>query len=53
MTMTDEQKRKVSAAKREYHRKWREKNKDRIQRYNAEYWLRKAEQLKNQEAKTT
>ena len=32
------------AAQREYLRQWRAKNKDKVKRYSAEYWQRKATQ---------
>ncbi|HHU07387.1 MAG TPA: phosphatase [Clostridiaceae bacterium] len=36
--------------KREYYRKWRAENKDKIKKYQETYWKRKAEQkLKEQE----
>jgi len=44
MNLTNEQKIAAVEARREYHRQWRAKNKDKVQRYNAEYWLRKAEE---------
>ena len=28
--------------KREYFRNWRKKNRDKVRRYNAEYWQKKA-----------
>ena len=30
---------------REYQRKWRAKNKDKVKQYNQNYWQKKAEQL--------
>lgn len=35
---------KVADAKKEYYRKWREKNKDKIKESNRRYWLKKATQ---------
>jgi len=35
----------AAKARQEYHREWRRKNKQRIQKYNEQYWERKA--LKN------
>ena len=29
---------------REYMREWRKKNKDKVRQYNADYWLRKAQE---------
>lgn len=43
--MTDE----ARAAAREYKRKWREKNKDKIKSYNDAYWQKKAEQMQKEE----
>lgn len=40
-TMTEEQKQK----QREYHRKWRNNNKDRVQKHQESYWERKAKEL--------
>ena len=37
-------------ARRAYQNEWRRKNKDRIKDYNARYWQRKAEELKQQSA---
>lgn len=34
-------------AQREYKRKWREANKDKIKKSNERYWEKKAKQLKN------
>ena len=33
---------KVAEAKKEYYRKWREKNRDKIKESNRRYWLKKA-----------
>lgn len=32
------------AARRDYYRRWRKENRDKIRQYNANYWQRKAEQ---------
>ena len=34
-------------AKREYYRKWRENNKDRVKEHNRRYWLKKAKAAAN------
>ena len=52
MPLSSEQKRKIAEAKREYHREWRAKNKERIQDYNARYWLRKVEESKQETAES-
>lgn len=44
MSMSD----KGKEARREYYRKWRAKNKDRIREYNRKFWEKKA--LRDQEA---
>ncbi len=31
----------IKQLKREYHKKWREKNKDKIKEYNERYWDKK------------
>lgn len=31
--------------RREYYRKWRANNKDRIREYNARYWAKRAERM--------
>lgn len=33
---------KAKAAQREYKRQWREKNREKIQAYNTQYWEKKA-----------
>lgn len=38
--------------KREYYKKWRANNKDRIKDYNSKYWKKKAQCLKNNSSKT-
>ena len=43
-SMTAEQKEK----QREYHRAWREQNRDRMKEHQANYWIRKAESLKQE-----
>ncbi len=35
---------KAAAAKREYQRRWREKNKEHIKEYNERYWAARYEQ---------
>ena len=45
--VTDE----ARAAAREYKRKWREKNKDKIKSYNDAYWQKKAEQMQKDDGK--
>jgi len=40
-----EQLEKAKELQREYLRQWRNANKDRVKRYNSDYWLRKAYQL--------
>lgn len=34
---------KAREARREYYREWRAANRDKVKRYNATYWARKAE----------
>lgn len=46
--MTDE----ARAALREYKRKWRAKNKEKIKAYNDQYWQRKADEMKRQEERS-
>lgn len=36
----------AAAAKREYMKKWRANNKDKIKKYNANYWNKKANEEK-------
>lgn len=35
---------KAIAAQRDYYRRWRKENRDKVRQYNANYWKRKAEQ---------
>lgn len=49
--MNAEMQEQIRAAQREYHKQWREKNPDKVKARNARYWLKKAEQLKQQEVK--
>lgn len=44
--MPKSKKKLAAEAKREYMRKWRAENKDRIRKYNETYWLKQAKQLK-------
>lgn len=46
--MTADERQKATDARREYHRRWREKNKDRVRQYNAQYWLRKAQEVERE-----
>ena len=41
MSGHDEQ--RAAELRREYLKRWREKNPDKVKRYNREYWLRKAQ----------
>ena len=41
MQMSD----KAKIAQREYKRRWREKNKERLKKYQIQYWERKAAEL--------
>ena len=38
----------ANAARREYYRQWRAKNRDRVRAYNLRYWQRVAERQKSQ-----
>jgi hypothetical protein len=40
----------IQAAQREYKRKWREKNPDKVREHNRRYWLKKAEELQRVQA---
>ena len=43
-------KRAAAEERREYYRQWRKENRDKIKKYNANYWQRRAEKkAKNQE----
>ena len=44
--MTTEE--KIKEAKRQYHREWQRKNKEKVKQYQDRYWLRKAEQMEKQ-----
>ena len=35
-------------ARRAYHRQWRAKNRERVKKYNSDYWIRKASQLSSE-----
>lgn len=35
---------KAKAARRDYYRRWRKENRDKVRQYNANYWQKKAEQ---------
>lgn len=34
--------------RREYQREWRKKNKDKVAKYNREYWIKKAQELEEE-----
>lgn len=34
--------------RREYHREWRKKNKDKVAEYNRNYWMKKAKELEGE-----
>ena len=34
--------------RREYQREWRRKNKDKVAKYNREYWIKKAQELEEE-----
>ena len=34
--------------RREYQREWRKKNKDKVAKYNREYWIKKAKELEEE-----
>lgn len=36
-------------ARKEYYKKWREKNKDKIKKHNETFWKKQAEKLNNKE----
>jgi hypothetical protein len=36
----------IKAAKRAYHKEWRDKNKDKVKESNYKYWAKKAAELK-------
>lgn len=36
---------RAAQARREYMRRWRSKNKDKVRRYNEKFWIRKAGEL--------
>lgn len=36
----------AAALRREYNRRWRQRNKDKIREYNAAFWARKAEEFR-------
>ena len=41
--MTDvEMQKAITEEKRQYHKQWRDKNKDKIKKYNENYWKKKA-----------
>lgn len=41
----------IIAVKREYHRKWRAANKDKVKASNERFWRKKAEVMKKKECK--
>lgn len=41
--------RKAIEARREYHRKWREANKDKVKRNNQRYWEKMAKRMEREE----
>lgn len=40
----------IKIAKREYHRKWRRDNPEKVKAYQERYWKKKAEQLLKKDA---
>lgn len=46
--LTDTERRAIEA-RREYHRKWREANKDKVKRNNQRYWEKVAERMEREE----
>lgn len=40
----------IKEAQKIYLKQWREKNKEKIKKYNQNYWLKKAQELANSEA---
>ena len=38
---------KAKEAKKEYYKKWRKKNPDKIKKYQEDYWNRKAQKFEN------
>ena len=40
----------IQAAQREYKRKWREKNPEKVQEHTRRYWLKKAKELQEVQA---
>lgn len=48
--MAENLKHYVDELRKNYYKKWREKNKEKIKEYNQKYWLKKAQKLVNSEA---
>ena len=42
----------ISAEKKEYYRKWRAKNRDKVKKHNEAYWKKKARQKLQSATKT-
>lgn len=43
MAYTQEQKEAAAEARRRYQKQWRKDNKDKVRKYNENFWIRKAE----------
>ncbi len=43
------EKTKAAEERRKYFREWREKNKDKVRKYNRQYWERRAEKANTEE----
>ena len=43
MNIDNDIKKEINAAQREYYKEWRAKNKDKVKKYNDNYWTKKAQ----------
>lgn len=46
--MTKQEREQVKQVQREYYRKWRARNKDKIKASNQRYWLKKAQEAQHE-----
>ncbi|ADU23189.1 hypothetical protein [Ruminococcus albus] len=47
--MTKQEREQVKQVQREYYREWRARNKDRVKAANQRYWLKKAQEAKQEQ----
>lgn len=51
--MTERELELIKKARREYKKKWRQQNPDKVKAANDRYWLKKAAEMQDKEAKSS